>query len=77
METELELRERRMLHIAHCNFRRGLSDYNDGSSLNHNLGNDDYKENNLPDEGEFFDKDRPGYEALGNDLTLEEYTNVQ
>lgn len=53
---------------AHANFRKGLSDFNDGGALTHYLGNDDYKDrNNCPDpyaDNQSFD----GSEAFGNDL---------
>jgi len=39
MEKTIEPNKHRPVH---SNFRKGLCDYNDGSSLNHNLGNDDY-----------------------------------
>lgn len=57
-------------YLAHSNFRKGLNDYNDGSSLNHNLGNDDYQGSNLPDIEVI--EVILGYEALGNDLSEEE-----
>jgi hypothetical protein len=57
---------------AHSNFRKGLSDYNDGENVTHQLGNDDYKNgNNLDDpypENENFD----GTVAAGNDLPPDE-----
>lgn len=57
---------------AHANFRRGMSDYNDGENVTHHLGNDDYKNgDNLPDpypEGAEFD----GKEAHGNQLDDDE-----
>lgn len=53
---------------AHSNFRKGLCDYNDGSSLNHNLGNDDYhfgsNEADIEPEVIIFD----GHIAFGNNL---------
>lgn len=52
---------------AHANFRKGLSDFNDGSALSHYGGNDDYKNgNNCPDQyadNQSFD----GSKAYGND----------
>ena len=54
-------------YLAHSNFKKGLADYNDGSSLNHNLGNDDYAgSNELEVE---VTEIQLGYEALGNDLS--------
>lgn len=62
---------------AHSNFRKGLSDYNDGGNITHHLGNDDYKHrSNLPDpyeEKASFD----GSEALGNDLLEDEESDDQ
>lgn len=60
--------EPKKIRTAHSNFRKGLSDYNDGSSLSHHLGNDDYKDgNNLPDRY-LGDPAFDGREALGNEL---------
>ena len=62
------------LKIAHMNVRHGLHDYHDGSSLNHNLGNDDYLDGcNLPDEMDVLVFD--GVFALGN-LTEQEDDDV-
>lgn len=62
------------IRIAHSNFRKGLHDYNDGSFLNHNLGNDDYKDGaNLPDEEDLsFLAGLDGRVALGNLNDVEE-----
>lgn len=64
MEKEIVLKEKRP---AHANVRKGLSDFNDGSTLSHYGGNDDYKNGtNEPDpykDNQSFD----GSEANGNE----------
>jgi hypothetical protein len=65
METMIELRTFR---IAHSNFRKGLCDYNDGSSLNHNLGNDDYHFGSNEAEEFMNDVYFDGRVAFGNNL---------
>ncbi len=54
--------------VAHSNFRKGLTDYNDGSSLNHNLGNDDYRFGNNEADTTLGNIPFDGSEANGNDL---------
>lgn len=52
--------------IAHSNFRKGLCDYNDGSSLNHNLGNDDYHFGSNEPDCTFDEIPFDGHVAFGN-----------
>lgn len=54
--------------IAHSNFRKGLCDYNDGSSLNHNLGNDDYHFGSNEADTTLDDIPFDGRVAFGNNL---------
>ncbi len=56
---------------AHANFRKGLSDYNDGSLLTHHLGNDDYNGQNQP-EAEQSVTDLDGKVAYGNEDFVKE-----
>ncbi len=56
---------------AHANFKKGLSDYNDGSLLTHHLGNDDYKGQNQPDPDQPI-SDFDGKVAYGNEDFLDE-----
>lgn len=65
MEKSIELKKYK---IAHSNFRKGLPDYNDGSSLNHNLGNDDYRFGNNEADTTLGNIPFDGSEANGNDL---------
>jgi hypothetical protein len=53
---------------AHSNFRRGLSDYNDGSSLTHQLGNDDYPYGNNEADPYKENCEYDGTEAQGNNM---------
>lgn len=61
------------LRNSHSNFRHGISDYNDGENVTHQLGNDDYHDGaNLP---EYPDKDSEAFDgktARGNDLLEED-----
>lgn len=54
---------------SHANFRKGLTDYNDGENVTHYLGNDEYPGSNLADRTQ--EGSNPlleGKEALGNDF---------
>lgn len=60
------------IKTAHSNFRKGLSDYNDGENVTSHLGNDEYPGADLADPN--FEPDNPyleGRYAEGNDF-LEE-----
>lgn len=70
-KKEIALNSKEINHNAHANFRHGISDYHDGSSLTHHLGNDEYLGSNLPNETEKKEKNSIGQVALGNDF-LEE-----
>lgn len=51
---------------GHSNFRKGLSDYNDGENVTHYLGNTDYNGANLSDADNHEQQNLDGQEAQGN-----------
>ena len=54
---------------SHSNFRKGMTDYNDGENVSQYLGNDDYPEGaNLPDPCEYENNKLDGKSASGNDF---------
>lgn len=57
---------------AHSNFRKGLSDYNDGENVTHYLGNNDYAGSKLPDPNDLNQNNFDGKEAAGNDFLEDE-----
>lgn len=58
---------------AHARFRKGMTDYTDGGTLTHYLGNDDYHETRELKEDESEENPRlSGREASGNDLREED-----
>ena len=66
---------------AHANFRKGLSDYNDGENVTHHLGNDDFDGQNIKDVEELNNPRLDGKVAEGNDLIEDDddvdYTEYQ
>lgn len=57
----------------HARFRKGMTDYADGGTLTHYLGNDDYHETRELKEDETDENPRlSGEVAGGNDLTEED-----
>lgn len=58
---------------AHARFRKGMTDYADGGTLTHYLGNDDYHETRELKEDETEENPKlSGKEAGGNDLREED-----
>lgn len=54
---------------SHANFRKGLTDYNDGENVTHHLGNDDYSDGaNIPESEKFDEQRLSGKTAGGNDF---------
>jgi len=67
-----KISEQKKTKTAHSNVRKGISDYNDGSSLNHYLGNDDYHFGNNEADPYHDGAELDGSVAFGNDLDDED-----
>lgn len=74
IQSNKELPMDNQTHTAHSNFKKGLSDYNDGGNVSHHGGNLENRINQPTDEDIFEDQNMKvefGKVALGNDLVTD------